>query len=642
MILKRTKKPIISTTGLDKKLVGRLRSRILPGLKQFKYLSAFLTAREKQIVLGALAVIIITSLAWGILFIKHHLVSGAGQGGAYSEALVGQPKYLNPLFANVSDIDSDLTSLTYSGLFGYDANQKLVPILAKNITTSPDGKTYDIEIKDGVKWGDGENLTADDVLFTFETVQNPEVGSPLFSSFQGIKIKKIDQSTIRFTLKEPFAPFLHSLTVGILPEHLWGNNAPGGLKLAKNNLEPMGTGAWLFDKLTKDNTGTITSLSLKPNPYYAGTKAHFNFLTFKFFSDFEGALEALRNQTVLALSFVPAEEKDKLPQKNFTFSNIHLPEYTALFFNNSQAPLLKNDDLRAALQIGIDKNSLIKTALQGEGEVVDNPLLGSLNTTESSTIPLAFDVAAGNALLDKHWARIQPEEYFALRQKEINTNTAPTSTANSAGTSTTSAEKLLSTAETNGLIRAEMTPDQAFFRKTKDNKTIRLSITTVDTSDYLAVAKLIVHFWHALGIAADVEVVSPRQIGREIIKPRDYEILLYGEIVGADPDPFPFWHSSQITFPGLNLSLYANRNVDKWLEDARVTNDESKRAALYAKFIKALDTDRPAIFLYSPYSTLVTNAALKGVRLPKDIVSPTGRFATLAEWYLNTTWQWQW
>jgi ABC-type transport system substrate-binding protein len=186
-----------------------------------KYLKRFLDQREKKIIFIAFFASILTAVSWFGFELATHLKFVPKDGGTYSEALIGQPKYVNPLFSSINDVDSDLTKLVYAGLFNYDKNQKLAPELAEKYTISPDKKIYTISLKDSLRWSDGEPITADDVMYTFEMIQNQETGSPLYISFQGIQIEKIDNKTIRFTLKEPFAPFLHSLTVGILPEHTW-------------------------------------------------------------------------------------------------------------------------------------------------------------------------------------------------------------------------------------------------------------------------------------------------------------------------------------------------------------------------------------------------------------------------------------
>ncbi|EKD43160.1 MAG: hypothetical protein ACD_72C00422G0001, partial [uncultured bacterium] len=147
----------------------------------------------------------ITLISWSVYAIATHSLLTPKFGGEYSEALIGQPKYINPLFASTNDVDADLSALMYSGLFKYNNNKQLTPDLAEKFVIASDQKTYDIELKKNLKWSDGEPITVDDILYTFETLQNAETGSPLITSFQGVRIEKTSDNAVRFTLKTPYA-----------------------------------------------------------------------------------------------------------------------------------------------------------------------------------------------------------------------------------------------------------------------------------------------------------------------------------------------------------------------------------------------------------------------------------------------------
>lgn len=260
----KTKKPSLpSYQDLDKKLVKSTQTSQFPKLAQFKYIKHFLSATEKKTALASLLVFVVSSLALAGLQLAERIEQVPAVGGEYSEAMIGQPKYINPLFAAASDVDADITSLVYDGLFNYNQNEKLEPELAESYTISADQKNYDITIRQGRTWSDGEPVTIDDVIFTFETLQNPEVGSPLLLAFQDVLITKVNDTTVRFTLKSPYAPFMSSLTVGILPTHIWGSISANSLKLAGQNLQPVGSGAWKFSKLLKDESGRVTSYTLE-------------------------------------------------------------------------------------------------------------------------------------------------------------------------------------------------------------------------------------------------------------------------------------------------------------------------------------------------------------------------------------------
>jgi peptide/nickel transport system substrate-binding protein len=247
---------ILPKSHLDHKLIGSINTKTVPSLTQLKYVGHFLAPQEKKILAGLGGIALVAALALGGIFVGTHFTAVAKDGGDYSEAMVGQPKFVNPIYASVSDIDSDLSFLTYTGLFHYTNGQTLTPDLAEKYTLSDDKKIYTVTLKKNISWSDGEPFKADDVLYTFETIQNPEASSPLLPAFQGVQVEKVDDATIRFTLKEPFAPFLNSLTVGIIPEHIWSDIPALNLKLAPTNLKPVGTGPWKFSKLIKDDSGS--------------------------------------------------------------------------------------------------------------------------------------------------------------------------------------------------------------------------------------------------------------------------------------------------------------------------------------------------------------------------------------------------
>ncbi len=627
---------------LDRKLVGAVNSRSIPSFTQLKYVGRFLEPQEKKLVAILGIVSAATALGLAAVFLFTHFTPVARQGGDYSEAMVGQPKFVNPIYASASDIDSDLSSLTYTGLFHYVGSQ-LEPDLATTSTLSSDKKIYTITLKTGVQWSDGNPLTVDDVLFTFETIQNPEASSPLLPAFQGVQIEKVDDKTIRFTLKEPFAPFLNSLTVGILPEHIWAAIPPLNLKLTPLNLKPIGTGPWKFKTLIKDDSGTIQSYVLSPNELYYGKKPYLQTLTFKFFADPNEAVDAVQNQSVSAISFVPSKSQDKLSSKNLVSHPLILPQYTALFFNQERNATLKDADARKALSLAINKQSIVDTALEGAGQVLDAPLLPGSIGYYPDIKKIGFDVDAANALLDKKWTRIQPEEYFSLRQAALLKAAQPQIDAaikNPPEGSTASSTIDAITAQVTEKARAEMSADQTFYRKTKDGTPLTISITFVDTKEYEKTAALLADQWKALGIKTIFDEVSSRTISKDVFKNRSFDILLYGEIIGGDPDLFPFWHSSQADYPGLNLAQFSDRTADKLLEDARATTDTAARETFYKKFQDILVDQVPAVFLFTPNYNFFVNKNIKGITANR-IVAPSDRYASLSDWYVKTSWKWK-
>lgn len=635
--------PSLPSHKFDQRLVKKIGANVFPRWSQLRYIGSFLSKKEKRLIKASLFVFIVSIISWTTIWVVQHQVVVPASGGEYSEALMGQPTYINPLFASASETDTDLTSLIYSGLFRYDnTTQQLTPDLATDYTVSPDGKIYDINVRQDVKWSDGEPLTADDIVYTFESIQDPEVGSPLIAAFQGITIERTGDYSVRFILKEPFAPFLSSLTVGIIPQHIWINVPPAGIRLAKNNLQPIGSGPWKFNKLTKDSSGNIQNYTLEKNDLYYGQVPYIKTVTFKFYTDYTQAASALKSQDVSAISFLPNDLTDKVVGKNFLRNEFKLPQYTALFFNQDSTTVLKDLNFRLALASALDKNKIVSEALGGKGEVIHSPILTLKDYSPTSTPN--FEPAKSNEILSKSWTSIQPEDFYTLEYQaavkakqnffdEIKNNTSTPAEERDAAT------KRLEQ-EISDTVRQGMDPNQSFYRKNKNNEILSLRITTVDTPEYQQVANAIASMWRAVGIKTDIEIVGSSQISRDVLRSRNYEILLYGEIVGADPDPYPFWHSSQTAYPGLNLSLFVNRTADKLLEDARATTTPAVRTSNYQKFQDIIAKEIPAIFLYTPTYNFVVSKNIKGINL-NHINSPSDRFNDLNTWYIKTKHEWK-
>ncbi len=633
------------TQHFDRKLVKKIRPNLIPKWPQLRYLGSFLSDLEKKVITVALVIFFLSSVSWGLFLFFKNTELVPKSGGEYSEALIGEPKFINPLFSSSNDIDADLVSLIYSGLFKYDNAQKLIPDLASDYTVTNDGRIYNINLRQDIKWSDGEPFTADDVIYTFESIQNPEVGSPLLAAFQDITIERTGDYSVNFTLKEPFAPFLNSLTVGILPEHIWTNAPPSSIRLAKTNLQPIGSGPWKFSKLTKkDSSGSIQSYTLERNTNYYQELPFLKNLTFQFYGDFSQIASALKIQEVKAISFVPQDLTDKTAGKNFQLYQFRLPQYTALFFNENTSPFLKNTESRLALNLALDKNKIVEQALNKNGETLNSPILkGELGYKPDIAFP-GFDIEQANKILDKNWSRIQPEDFFKnaydtlLKTRQAEIDDIKKNTTTPAEEITTRIKDIENA--TSESVRKSMNPDQTFYRKNKANEILQLRLTTVDTSEYQLAAETIAKMWRTIGVKIDIEIYNSNQITRNVLKDRAYEILLYGEIVGADPDPYPFWHSSQINYPGLNLSMFTNRTADTLLEVARATTTEKVRAENYEKFQEILAKELPAVFLYTPTYNFIASKEIKGITF-ENIFAPADRFNDLTHWYIKTKRQWK-
>lgn len=565
---------------LDKKMVAKLGGRKWPNWKQFKRLPKALNRLESIAVKILLLVVIITSCFLFYNGYYKNLITVPKNGGDITEGLIGSPLYINPILA-YSDVDRDISRLIFSGLMKYNDQLELTLDLAEKYEISEDQKVYTFYLKRNVKWHDGKDLTASDVVYTIINIQNSELKSPFYRSFNGILIDKIDDYTVKFTLTQPYASFLNLLTVGIIPQHIWYDTAASTAKLAIYNQKPIGSGPYKFKNLIKEKSGLIKSYALEKNKDYFGKVPYINNLYFKFYPDYESAVEGLSNKEVQNLNFLPKEYLKKISKRDLNLYSIDLAQYTALFFNTNNNELLKDKKIRQALAYAIDKNKIIEDILQNQGEPIDSPILKNF-------IGYNPDIAK--------------YEYNPKKALEI-------------------------------LTADGWTIDKELLKK-KDTE-LKINLATVDQVENVKVANLLKEFWTSIGVNVEVQFISKEKFETDILIPRNYQILLYGEILGYDPDLFAFWHSSQREAPGLNLSNYANRRVDQLLEEARQTNDIKIRETKHQELQNLLVEDLPAIFLYSPDYIYPINKKIKGLTI-KKIASPGDRFINIENWYIKT------
>ncbi len=509
-------------------------------------------------------------------------VSVPSSGGNYVEGTVGGPRFINPLYSDNNPTDKDLVNLLYAGLVRFDG-ENISPDLAKEWTISDDGKIYTFTIKDGIKWPDGKPFSADDVVYTLTTIQNPEYQSSRMLAFKDVKITKIDDSSIKIELPKAFDPFIESMTVGILPKHIWSNITPESIRFTDFNLQPMGLGPYRFKKLKKTKFGTIRSYTMERNERYHLGAPLIETITMKFFNTQDEAIKAFNQREVDGLSFISPNTMNQIKRSKINPRTMRLPQYTAVFFNLSSNSPITNREIRKALAKGIDKSKLLRETLNNQGRVIGGPLILENTYYDNPKSSLEFDAEESVKLLEKEgWTKSD-----------------------------------------DGIL------------KNKDGKPLALKLTTADTPELVAVATFIMNSWKSLGVSVELRVLNTDTIQRDVISPRDFEILLFGQITGLNSDPYPFWHSSQISRAGLNLSNFKSQSADKLLEGARNTSDKSEKTKIYEQFQGILTKEIPAVFLYNPDYIYPVDNRVKGID-EITIMAPSDRFARVRKWYIDT------
>ena len=492
------------------------------------------------------------------------------------------------------DEDSDLANLIYSGLLRYNGSGILIPDLAESYTVSDDGLHYTVKLRSDIRWHDGVAVTADDVIFTIATAQNSDYKSPQRINWQGVAVGKTDDRTVVFSLKNRYAQFTSNLTLGILPKHVWQNITPANFALVDFNLKPIGSGPYRFSKMQRDALGTIRSLELSAFDKSLPHRPYIDTIDFIFYDSEQSLIAGYNSGEIEGLSSVsPLKVGSLRLPGQITVHELMIPRYFAVFFNQNKSQPLSDKNVRVALELATDKNAIIYSALDDHGAVADSPLLPGIINIPANKVSYPFDIAkAGKQLDDGGWTMTDGE---TVRSK---------------------------------LFRA----------KTKSEKDqqipLTLEITTSSLPEIVAVAQAIKAQWEPLGVQISIRTLSVSEV-QQAIKDRNYEALLFGQVLGLDPDPFSFWDSSQKTDPGRNLALYDNSTADKLLKDARQTMDATARNAKYAQLQDIILTDAPAVFLYSPNYLYVQPARIKN-NTAKIVTIPSERFDTVSEWHINT------
>jgi len=562
-----------------------------PSKAQWKKLPSLLSKKERYFILGLLILAIISLITWGVSYRLSHTILIPSYGGSYKEGLIGSPQYINPILCQTYDTDQDISELIFSGLMKYDSHGELMPDLAERYTIGEEGKVYDFFLRKNVTWHDGNPFNADDVVFTIQTIQDPDHKSPVIFNWSGVEIEKIDDYTVRFKLKNAYAPFLNNTTVGMLPKHIWENISPPEFFLTETNLKPIGTGPYKFKKFEKDRKGSIKALYLQANEKYHLNGPYIKNITFRFYVNEESLIGAYNKNEIAGLGFISAQNKPLLKnyKRKLNIYPLKLPRYFAVFLNQSKSKALSDKTVRLALNYATNKQEIIDEILNSEGIAVNSPIPPGVfgHTSEVKVYDWALEHA--NNLLDA--ADWQRNEETNIREKVFTNDEEPTS--------------------------------------------LKISLITTEWPELQQVAGILQKQWSKIGAEIEIKILSIAEIQQEYIRPREYQALLFGEVLGSDPDPFAFWHSTQKRDPGLNLALYDNRDVDKLLEEAREAFDSEIRAKKYEEFQKLVVEDVPVIFLYNPFYLYSVSKTIKGIEI-ENIPIPSKRFSGIEGWYIKT------
>lgn len=536
----------------------------------------FLALEKKELVvftIAAITLIVCGVILTGIFLDKRTIVLPVS-GGEYKEGIVGQPAYVNPVIA-ASVVDKGLMKLVFSNLND----------LADQIDSDQDGRTWKIRLKENILWQDGQKLTSDDVIFTIQAIQNRSSNSSLIQNWQGVVAGRSSEIELQLSLSSPSAFLADSIkNLYILPKHLFASIPPSNWRLSDYNLKPIGSGPYQFLSYEKLNDGFITTYRLEANPnHFAGAPLIESFM-FQFFQNNNDLIKSFNTGQLSGAAGFGAKFSNQISRPH-NLAPSYLPTYYAIFFNQGQNPTLADIVVRKAINLAVDKQNLINTVLGGSGEVMDGPISPKSPYFNPDLPKDGFSPGAAIQILD--------QAGWVLNQDGI---------------------------------------------RTKDTKNDQMNLSfnlIVPKVDFLTeTATLIKESLEKIGFKINLIIVPAEEITNNAIPNRNYEMLLFGNVLGAGPDLFSFWHSSQRLYPGFNLSLYNNKKSDSLIETIRQNLDSESRLQELYELQGIIANNYPAVFLYSPYYLFVTGKGLGGPA-PVFIADPSDRFLNAKGWYLS-------
>lgn len=504
-------------------------------------------------------------------------------GGTYAEATLGSVNSLNPIYAT-SPAEKTAAQLLFSRLMTYDGAGTLNYDAAQSVKVSDDNKQYTVKLRPDIKWHDGQSLTADDIVFTIATLQDPLSRSQI-RGWDAIKVEQLDTLTVRFTLKAPYAPFAHALTFPILPKHILGTIDRSELQENAFSSNPVGSGPFSFRMLQSiDGADNRKVVHLTANEsYYRGAPKLARFQIYAY-PDRAAIKKALAvNEVSAAAGLTRTDLKDVASRYGTLTQSVRSGVYA---FLNEESDLLSDVNVRKALRYGTNVKEIRQKL--GDGVVpLSLPYTNDQLSDASGIAEETYDVEKAKQLLDEAGWKLE------------------------------------------GNIRK------------KDGRELRLSVITAKDEDYTKALETLIGQWRQLSVIVDdrvVDTADPTQgFAQSVLQQRAYDVLLYQIILGGDPDVYEYWHSSQAVARGRNLSNYTNAVADDILSSARSTNNQSLRDAKHISFAKEWVKDAPAIGLYQVTEQYVYSKSVRGIDTTQTLIVPENRYYNVSYWTVGDT-----
>ena len=512
---------------------------------------------------------------------QNYRTTTASLNGIYAEAVLGPVDTLNPLYAS-SSAELSASQLIFSKLFTYDTSGHIADDLATGMTIDSTGRVYTVKLRTGVKWQDGIAFSAQDVAFTFGLIKNPSVRSTI-TGWNDITVAAIDDNTVQFTVPAVYAAFPQALAgVPILPEHILSKVPPNTLRENDFSQAPIGTGPFKLQLIQDIDVAKGRKIvHLVRNTDYYGGPANLERFQLHVYATRDEIVKALTNGEVSASPDLSATNASLMDKTRFDVRTSPIDSGVYALFNTT-SDVLKDKAVRQALQHGTNVKA-IRSRLPITAPPLDLPFITGEVTGDIPQVA-PYDAVAAGAMLDADGWKLDR----AIRKK-------------------------------NGVA-------------------LTLTVVTTKDADYERVLEELVSEWRKLGIVVTTLVVDPtdpaQRVTQDVLQKRNFDVLLYQLTIGADPDVYAYWHSSQ-AYPnrsGFNFSNYSNAISDDALSSARSRLEPDLRNAKYLAFARQWIADVPAIGLYQSTIQYVSSKTVLPYASSNVLVNPTDRYADVLYW----------
>ena len=530
------------------------------------------------------AVVLLAILGQSFLASNQDFVRASVAGGTYAEGVVGEIRSLNPLFAsNAAEIAA--SKLMFSSLYTYDETGALTNDLASSMRITDNGAKYTIDLRKDAEWHDGAPVDARDVVYTIETIKNPDsaVSSSLRNNWRDIQIAQVDDHSVEFTLP-PYVSFPHALTFPIIPHHLLADVPAAVLRENSFSQAPVGSGPFQF-RMLQNSELTVSErvVHMSSNDRYYRGKPMISRFELHTYQNAERLQTALRGDALTAAVNAvgePDEESvaSRYDRRTFPINN------GVYALTNTTRGLFADKGVRQAVRASLDVAS-IRDAAGDNVQPLHLPFIATqIDSDKLPGVPKTDFAAARKSLKAAGWTE-QRDSW------------------------------------------------------TKKDETLSFTITTTKNLQYERVANEIAEQLRKMKFQVAVTVIDDRlpnsNFVGDVLQRRNYEMLVYELQIGADPDVYAYWHSSQLGNAGYNFTNYKNAISDAALVSARDQVSDRLRSEKYVAFARQWLSDVPAIGLYQQVFVYMQKPNAATLADEATIVSPSDRFGRVHSWTVD-------